>query len=91
MVFSFFFRLAGAKIVDTNSQGFIISVCSLEPKPSLEPKVMQETSPEGNRTWPSAGYIVTVTFRKPSPSAFTQYQTMDESKSQEHRAKTACW
>ena len=68
-----------------------MSVGSLEPKPSLEPKVMQETSSEGNRTWPSAGYIVTVTFRKPSPSAFTPHQTMDESKSQEHRAKIACW
>ena len=55
-----------------------MSVGSLEPKPSLEPKVMQETSSEGNRTWPSAGYIVTVTFRKPSPSAFTPHQTMYE-------------
>ena len=68
-----------------------MSVGSLEPKPSLEPKVMQETSSAGNRTWPSAGYIVTVTFRKPSPSAFTPHQTTYERTRQEHRAKIACW
>lgn len=70
---SYFFFFAGAKIVDTNSRGFIIFVARLEPKPSLEPEVMQETSSEGNSTWPSAVYIVT--FRKPSRSAFTPHQT----------------